>query len=228
MSDVGFQSPFALNGQNNALQFLVRQILSGVHTATIVQVQSCTNDGGLAPVGFVDVQIMVNMLTGDGKVWPHDTIHNLPYSRLQGGSNAVIIDPQQGDIGIAVFAERDISSVKANKAQSNPGSHRQFDWADGMYIGGLLNGTPEQYVRFSSAGMELVSPTAVNITAPNIQLNGITDINGALTQGGGSNGGDATISGTLKADTDVVVAGKSVVNHNHPGDSGGTTGPMQN
>lgn len=225
---IGFQSPFSTNGQTNALQFLVRQILTEVHTATIVEVQASTNAGADEAVGFVDVKVLVNLLDGEGKAHPHDTIHHLPYYRLQGGANAVILDPQKGDLGIALFAERDISSVKTNKAQSNPGTRRKFDWADGMYIGGLLNGVPTQYVRFSSSGVDVVSPSAINLTAPNIQINGVTDINGAFTQGGGSNGGDATIAGTMTADTDVVVAGKSVVNHDHVGDSGGTTGPMKN
>ena len=57
-----------------------------------------------------------------------------------------LIDPTQGDIGLAIFADRDISSVRANRAQANPGSYRRFDMADGVYIGGILNGMPTQTV----------------------------------------------------------------------------------
>ena len=39
-----------------------------------------------------------------------------------------------------------------------------------MYIGGLLNDTPEQYVQFSTAGIEIHSPTLVKITAPDVQI----------------------------------------------------------
>ncbi len=136
----------------------------------MVEVMAVTNDGGVSPVGLVDIMPLVNQVDGDGNAVPHVTIHGCPYSRIQGGTNAVILDPQIGDTGIAVFASRDISSVIATRAQANPGSERRFDWADGMYIGGALNGVPTQYVQFSEAGVAIVSPTAIKLQAPSIDL----------------------------------------------------------
>jgi hypothetical protein len=92
-------------------------------------------------------------------------MYGLPYLRIQGGVNAVIIDPQPGDIGIAVFASRDITNVKSTKAQANPGSFRMHDFSDGMYLGGLLNGVPSQYVQFSSDGISIVCPVTSKITS---------------------------------------------------------------
>jgi hypothetical protein len=91
-------------------------------------------------------------------------MYGLPYLRVQGGANAIIIDPQPGDIGIAVFASRDITNVKSTKAQANPGSFRTHDFSDGMYIGGLLNGVPTQYIKFSDTGIEIVSPNNLRMT----------------------------------------------------------------
>jgi hypothetical protein len=88
-----------------------------------------------------------------GNPIPHDVIHNLPYFRLQGGTNAVIVDPDVGDKGFAVFCSRDISAVKRTKAIANPGSSRRFNWADGLYVGGVLNGTPANYVEVSPSGI---------------------------------------------------------------------------
>jgi hypothetical protein len=51
-----------------------------------------------------------------------------------------------------VICDRDSSAVKASKDIANPGSYRRFDLADGMYFGGFLNGTPDQYVRFFDTG----------------------------------------------------------------------------
>ncbi|MHB1953090.1 MAG: hypothetical protein ACYCOU_05030, partial [Sulfobacillus sp.] len=134
--------------------------------ASLVKVKACTNKGGLSAVGTVDVQILVNQIDGQGISTPHVTMYGLPYLRLQGGSNAVIVDPQVGDIGIAVFASRDITNVKSTKGQSNPGSYRMHDFADGLYLGGLLNGIPTQFVQFSSSGISIVSPNEVAIQAP--------------------------------------------------------------
>lgn len=130
-----------------------------MQTATLVRVEACTNDGELSPVGFVDVTPLVNQVDGAGNPTPHVTIFGLPYSRFQGGTSAIILDPQAGDIGVAVFASRDISKVKSTKAQANPGSLRTYDFADGIYLGGLLNGTPTQYIRFTDSGIEIVADT---------------------------------------------------------------------
>jgi hypothetical protein len=171
-------------GAHNALAFLVHQMLGGLWTGTLVQIKACTNSGGLAPTGTVDVQPLVNMVDGDGNSTPHGILNGLLYFRMQGGSNAVIMDPSPGDIGWAVFASRDISAVKATKAQANPGSFRRFDAPDGMYIGGVLNGIPMQYALFSAGGISLVSPTAVTVQAPTITLDGNVVTTGTLRNNG--------------------------------------------
>ncbi|KAG0772438.1 hypothetical protein G6F22_015737 [Rhizopus arrhizus] len=158
-------------GEYGALMFLINQALARLSTATLVRVVSVTNDGGLSPVGFVDVQPLVNQLDGAGNAVPHAVLHQLPYFRLQGGTDAVILDPKVGDIGMAAFGSRDLSAVKASKQQSNPGSWRTHDMADGLYFGGLLNGTPVQYVQFTAGGINVVSPSKVTVQAPNIELN---------------------------------------------------------
>ena len=147
----------------NRMSFLIRQILNLVSTATLVQVTACTNSGDVSPVGFVDVQPLVNLIDGFGNTSEHGVIFHLPYCRLQGGTNAVICDPQVNDIGIAVFADRDISSVKANKAKSPPGSRRRFDMADGVYLLTVLGAAPTQYVEFTSDGIKIADKNGNSI-----------------------------------------------------------------
>ena len=186
-------------------EFIIRQILGKTATATLVQVKSVTNAGELSPVGYVDVVPMVHQIDGAGKTYPHGTIHQLPYFRIQGGSNAVIIDPEVGDIGIAWFASHDISKVARTKKPAGPGSFRRFDMSDGLYAGGFLNGVPEQYLRFHSGGVELKTPTFT--------------ING-----------DFQLNGSMNATGDVIANGISLDNHVHTGvqaggaNTGGPTG----
>lgn len=167
---IGMLQPSTLWGVYNNLRFFIQQALSNVQTATVVKVVACSNEGGLSPVGTVDVQILVNQISGQSVAIPHVTMYELPYLRIQGGTNAVIIDPQPGDIGIAIFASRDITNVKSTKAQANPGSFRTHDFADGMYLGGLLNGAPVQYLQFGSSGISIVSPVELAGNAPSIHL----------------------------------------------------------
>jgi hypothetical protein len=205
---VGFEALNSGASDTNALRFLFQQLMAGVWTSGLVLVRAVTNVDTLDPVGFVDVQPMVHQIDGQGQITPHGTIHNLPYFRMQGGTNAVILDPKVGDIGIAIFASRDISAVKTSKQPGAPGSWRRNDPADGLYIGGFLNGVPAQYVLFSDAdGIKVVSPTRVTIQAPDIQFIGPTHTTGAVT-------GDttATYGGEVTAN-----GGHTVSAHTHGG-----------
>lgn len=174
----GLQTVSSGASEFNAIEFLVRSIFSRVATTTLVKVIACTNSGGVSPVGFVDITPLVNQLDGDGNAVPHGTIFHCPYQRIQGGANAVILDPQAGDIGVAIFASRDISGVIANKGRSNPPSGRTFDMADALYLGGFLNGTPTQFIEFSDSGITITTPNALTINAPTTTFNGKVIANG--------------------------------------------------
>lgn len=160
---------------SNALVFLIQQTLLLMQTVTLVKVVA-VHGGGIVPVGTVDVQPMVNQMdagpNGTQTANPHAIIYGVPFFRLQGGINAIVCDPQPGDIGMCAFASRDISSVKSTKAVANPGSRRVYDWSDGLYIGGFLNVTPTAYLEFAADGtVTLKSPTAVNVQAPQVTVN---------------------------------------------------------
>ena len=197
----GQRGNFTGGSQLNATAFLIRQIIAGKAFAAVVTVKRVTNAGGITPAGVVAVQPMVNQIDGRGNQLPHGTIYNLPYFRLQGGANAVIIDPAVGDIGLSVICDRDISSVKATRAVSGPGSRRQNSHADGLYLGGFLNGVPTQFVAFSATGILMSSPTKVTITAPAVQINSTVTVSG-----------------------DVIAQGTHLHTHIHPDPQGGVTG----
>jgi hypothetical protein len=201
-------------GQYNNIIFAVLQAISKIQTATLVRVETCTNSGGLSLVGLVDITPLVNQLDGQGNPIPHVTIYNVPYLRMQGGANAIILDPQPGDLGLAVFASRDISKIKSTKAQGNPGSLRQYDFSDALYVGGMLNGVPQQYVQFSSSGIKILSPDTITLEAPNIV------IKGALAQ----SDGDVTMTQKLTVDEDVLGGATliSLVHHTHTSSSPGS------
>jgi hypothetical protein len=207
---VGQQNPGTSADQYNTLAFVVGQLLQKMQTVTLVRVMAVSNDGGVSPVGTVDVQPLVNQMSGDRIPTEHGTISGIPYFRLQGGADAVILDPKVGDIDMCAFASRDISAVKIAKTPANPGSFRKYDWADGLYFGGLLNGTPTQYVRFAAGGITVVSPGTITLQAPTVAVEG-----------------DLTVSGTVVADGDVEGAGVSLQTHVHSGvtTGGGNSGP---
>lgn len=189
------------------LNFLILQSLLKLETSSLVRVVS-VNASGLSPVGTVNVVVLVDQLTGDNQTRPGVEIPNVPYFRLQGGANAVIIDPKPGDIGMACFASRDISSVKAARRAAPPGSLRHHDFSDGMYVGGFLNAAPTQYIHFTDSGIVVHSPYAVTVDAPaatvnapdiqmngNVQVTGDFSVNGSMTNNGTNIGSTHTHGG---------------------------------
>jgi hypothetical protein len=204
----GVAPPQVEHDDFNVLQFVIQQwVMNNVNTVKLVRVVACTNSGGVSPVGTVDVLPLVNQMTAQRNPIPHGTLYKLPYLRMQGGASAIILDPVKDDVGVAIFADRDISSLKkallaANKAQQNPGSFRAYNWADGLYLGGFLNAAPTQYVQFNGTG--------VTVKAPTIKLDG-----------------NVHITGTTTGDGDAKFQGTDVHTHVHSGvQSGGSdTGP---
>jgi hypothetical protein len=213
-SAVAFQQPTSAATEFQALRFLIQQRLLRVQTVTLVQVQA-VHDGGVGPIGTVDVLPLVGQVDGAGNVVPHETIYGRPYCRLQsGGARAVILDPAAGDVGVMVFASRDISSVIANvasgqkKVAAPPSSNRYFNYADGLYLFACLGEqTPTEFIEFIPAGgIRLQTSGTFTVQAASIDLNG------------------ATISGSGEV-TDA--AGKVLGTHTHGGvqTGGGTSGP---
>src|SRR5690554_578689 len=165
-------------------EYIISRMIGKAYTATLVRVTGI-HGGAVAPVGFVDAIDLLQQVDGSGNGIPNVPMKNLPYFRLQGGGNAVIIDPKVGDIGIAIFAYRDISNTKKTKAKGVPASARTHDVSDGLYIGGLLNGAPSQYLHFLESGVELVSSGGVTINAA-----GAVAINSPSLTHNGKNIGD--------------------------------------
>jgi hypothetical protein len=163
-------SPSQLMSESERMQFIIRNLIAGVRTCMPVQVLSVTNSGDASPIGTVSITPLVSMVTTDGQVIKHGTITDVPYMRYQGGGNAVIIDPQVGDIGMASFCDRDISSVVANGSAAAPASLRKHDLTDAIYHHAILAAAPTQYIQFKADGIHVVSPNPVTVTAPSILL----------------------------------------------------------
>lgn len=163
---VGRLDPTDTASAFNQHDFHIRQRINQISTNKLVKVLAVYDAEGNpvdqegtginGPTGFVDVQIMVNMVDGYGNAQEHGIIHKVPFSRNQGGGNGVIMDPQVGDIGVMACSDRDISSVKQSRQVGNPGGFGTLKASDGMYVGGTLNGELTQYLRFKANGLELV------------------------------------------------------------------------
>ena len=184
MSQLVARNPFtpeqSVSGTMNQ-EAIITRLIGRTFTHTVVKVIA-VDAGGTGENGFVDVINLVQQLDSNNEGIPNQTIYRLPYFRLQGGTNAVVIDPRVGDLGLAAFAMRDITKVKAEKAETAPPSRRQYDQSDGLYIGGFLNGAPKQWIEFLDDGINVVATGDVYIATSkdvNIEADGDVNIKGS-------------------------------------------------
>ena len=195
------------NSEFNALMFVISQVLSGVHVATLVQVVNAY-PGGTGVTGTVDVLPLVQQTAGDGTVIPHTTIYGLPYLRIQGGANAVIIDPEPGDIGFCVFADSDITNAQNTCAPALPASGRKFDFADGLYLGGWGgNKAPTSFVQINSSGITITSTGPVSVTSPSkVTVDSpLVSLKHSAKIGSGVSGSFTTTSGSVVTVQDGII-----------------------
>lgn len=174
---------------------------------------------GVNIVGFVDIQLMIEQTNGQKKGNETAIVCNVPYVRIQGGTNAVIIDPEINDLGVAIFASRDITNFKEARRQTPPATWRKFSISDAIYIGGIRNQKPVQYIHFRNDGIEIYSPKRVHITTPTVLIdsdnttintsakttinaNGGCEINAETT-----NNGNVQINGNTKISGNLLVGG---------------------
>lgn len=166
----GFWRPSSDNSPLNQLSFLIQTALARVNVAVPVKVVAVHSLGRGAGIGTVDVQPLVSMVDGQGGAWPHATVYGLPWCRPGGGGSAFIADPAAGDIGLAVFCDRDISSVKAAQGVAQPGSFRRFALTDGIYFGTIISAAaPARAIILDSNGCEITAPVKVD---GNVDLEG--------------------------------------------------------
>lgn len=147
--------------------------------AEVVSIEQGITD--VSAVGFLSVRPMVFMIDGSNNNYERGVISKVPFFRLQCGSNAIVMNPQVGDIGLIACCDRDISMVKRTKKQAAPNSRRQFSINDALYIGGFLNGAPQQYIHFLNNGINIKTTGNVNINGLTIAPNGtLTLANGVI------------------------------------------------
>lgn len=149
---------------------IIARLIGRVFTHSVVRVVA-VEPGVTGPVGFVDVVDLVQQLDANNNGIPNETLYKLPYFRLQGGRDAIIIDPKVGDLGLASFAMRDITNVKKDKVEGPPPSRREYDVSDGLYIGGFLNGAPVQFIEFLESGINITSTGTVTVNGTLLQVN---------------------------------------------------------
>lgn len=220
--------------RGRAQEWIIQRMIRSVNTATLVRVTAVTPTEGA--VGLVDVLPLVQQTDTIGTVIDAVTIFQLPYLRAQGGLSAIILDPVVGDIGLAVFAQRDISSVISTQAEGPAPTNRAYDMGDGLYLGGFLNADPTQFIEFlpDAAGINITTPGDLTVTcegdmslsvggALNVEVAGAVAVKAASTTWAGP----VTFADPIEAPA-ATIGGTPFGSHKHISASPGnpTGGPI--
>lgn len=169
--------PWHSSSEANSLSYALQRLLSGYSHAELVQVN--TVDAGLCTV-----TPMVIGSNADGTIVTQQKIYGVPYFRLQMGNSAVIMDPKEGDIGLMIICDDDITNVKANKKASVASHGLRNGRSNGIYLGGiqLLNDNPTEYIKFTGSGIEVAGD--IKQVSGNITTTGKVTATGEVTGNG--------------------------------------------
>lgn len=246
---------FTASSEYNALHFIITSIIKGlVNTAIPVRVDAIERPGTGGGARYLSATPLVKMRSAAGDALESVSIPKLRWFRLQHGKAAIVVDPKPGDIGLAVFAQQDVSALNGGNEPVQPGSFRAYDMSDGFYIGGFFGPPPTTFVHLEDTGdIVITAPQTVTVNtttavvnasgsttidSPTVTITGDTTIQKTLTvQGhitgmGGmavSGGGGASVTGSVTVSDDVTASGISLTSHTHSGvqPGGGNTGQPQ-
>ena len=198
---------FTGSSELNALNFFVWSIITNkVNTAIPVRVDAIARPGEGGGAAYLSATPLVKMRAAVGTALPTVSIPKLRWFRYQHGSAAIICDPKPGDIGLAVFAQQDVSVLSGGNEPVQPGSFRCFDISDGFYLGGFWGSAPKTFIHIEDDGtLHIVAPKSEHVESPQITIdceNIVVNASSAATV----NTETATInaSGSTKVDSPKV------------------------
>jgi len=129
-------------------------------------------------------------------------IQDVPIQHLRAGNYMITIPIQEGDTGMAIFSQRDISKWKKEGGISEQTSLRVLDINDAVY---------SPFVPNRENKINDYNPNALEIRAGSDKI--------SMDGSGISITGNLTVSGSVTSSGDMVAGGTSLQTHKH---SGGT------
>lgn len=190
----GFQELNTSFNLTNALDFFTDQKLKSIFTCDVVKVINVDEK-------TVDIQPLVYQVNGDNEIMKQEPIYGVPYCRQQAGMNGIILKPQVGDLGVVVYARRDISSVISSGGENVPDTRRFLSENDAIYLCSIASimSQPTRFIEFTESGISITPNTKLTI-------NGDVEVTGTVTAQDCISG---TISGKTHTHSGVTSGGDS-------------------
>lgn len=193
-----YSDPVDSGTEADSLLSNLELFLYGKHFTEIVKIIAVY---GEVPNLKVDILPLVTRTTNTGEPIPNVAVYGATVFRLQRGNSAVIMNPVVGDIGIAMYCDKDSDNARRDRVSGAPNTTRCHSRIDALYMGGLLNQQPDQFIEFADSAINITSPNPVNVTcskatiiapggvnvdSPNSHFTGNVTADGNITDNAGS------------------------------------------
>jgi hypothetical protein len=189
------------------LQFCFKkfiQNINGMLPAKVIAYDRTTNR--------VQVQLLISIVTTDGKIIPRSQIASLPVLLLGGGGFFLSFNLNTGDLGWVLANDRDISLFLQNYEQAAPNTARIKNFADGLFIPDVMTGYEIASEDMSSVVLQNLDGTIkislqsdrIKLTAPLVEITGGLQVDGVVTGEGAS---ALTINSPVIATDGMTVSG---------------------
>lgn len=198
------------------LQIALRETLANLHTVAVARVTAISDDRKT-----LSCQPTINREVDSESVALPEFVE-VPPITLQGGGSYTAWPIAAGDYCLLVVTERCFDRWYEGQNNRRPAEFRMHDYSDGFALVGVNTRAgaitiPELITQIGNAYFQGDLEHQGDVTHV-----GNYDLTGNLTVTG-----DLTVNGGVTVTGDATIGGISFLNHVHPGDSGGTTGPPQ-
>ncbi|WP_242349264.1 hypothetical protein [Mucispirillum schaedleri] len=163
-----------LTSEYNALNFIITSIIkSTVNTCYAVTVTKVDADNQKVTVKPLIVQI-----DADNNKIELSEIFEIPYFRYSAGRTAVKLDPVAGDIGVLIIFKSDSNNIKTgDNSQILPNTFLNYPLYSGIYIGGMLNNDPENYIEIKDDSITINANKKIVINCQTAEINADSEVN---------------------------------------------------
>ncbi len=157
-----------LTSEYNALNFIITSIIkSTVNTCYAVTVTKVDTDNQK-----VTVKPLIAQIDADNNKIELPEIFEIPYFRYSAGRTAVKLDPVAGDIGVLIIFKSDSNNIKTgDNSQILPNTFLNYPLYSGVYIGGMLNNEPKNYIEIKDDNITINANKSVIINCQNAEVN---------------------------------------------------------
>lgn len=160
------------NNLNVLVNLLKKNIFFHLNVCLPANVKSYNSDNNT-----VTLQPAIQAVLTDNTFLDMPQLFDVPVLELGGNDLSIKIPLKEGDTGIVIFCDRDITLFKQEKKNTQPNTLRKHDLADGIFIPMRFGSSGSSNILIQSAD----GATQLEVTSSGINVKGNITVDGEIT-----------------------------------------------